>query len=53
MKKRQLKILQLSKVEIAKISSTLSRKLQGGTDPISIPGNPSAMGSQCGNLNCL
>lgn len=52
MKKRQLKKLQISKVEIAKISSTLSSKIKGGTDPISIPGNPSAMGSQCGNLMC-
>jgi hypothetical protein len=53
MKKKQLKKLQLSKVEIAKISIILSTKIIGGTDPISIPGHLSAMGSQCGNLICL
>ncbi|MFK7750769.1 MAG: hypothetical protein AB8B65_20420 [Kordia sp.] len=51
MKKRQPKKLQISKVEIAKISTILSLKIVGGTDPIS-DGQFSAHASQCGNLMC-
>lgn len=53
MKKQQKRKLRISKVEIAKINTVLTEKLKGGTDTISIPGNPSAMGSQCGNQICL
>jgi hypothetical protein len=35
MKKNRLKKLRLSKVEIAHISTVLSRKIKGGTDTIS------------------
>ena len=52
MKKQQLKKLQFSKKTISRINISLSAKLKGGTDTVSIPGIPTALGSECGNEMC-
>ncbi|MCH2194282.1 hypothetical protein [Kordia sp.] len=52
MKKQQPKKLRFSKKLISKINTSLSTKLKGGTDTVSIPGIPTALGSECGNEMC-